>query len=121
VKKIITPDILAKEYVEYATIEGETKLSGDYKLGNKMSNKLQKIFLMLRENQQLSEEVIKIIMCSNSARARSMASVDALRLNIFIDDAIKILEKESQRQDILGFSAEMALKIYRGEIPGKTL
>jgi hypothetical protein len=117
-----TAEEIVNEYISFATIEGETKLTGDYQKGNKMSKKLSKIFDKLKQDNALAENVINSLLKSNSERAKSLAAVDALRLGIFISEAIAILEEvSSSRQDILGFGCEMALKIYRGEIPGKTL
>jgi len=120
-KSKIDSSILIKKYIEYATIEGETKLNGDYKKGNEMVKKLNKIFKIINENEDLAKEVISAVLYSNSIRAQGLAAVDALRLNIYVNDAINILEKISLREDIWGFGSEMALKIWRGEIPGKSL
>jgi len=121
VKHTVNSSKLINDYIEFATIEGETKLNGDYKLGNKMAKKIIKIFTILKDNEQLAREVIPIILNSNSVRARGLIAVDALRLNVYVNDAIKVLEDISKQNDILDFSSQMALKIYRGEFPDKTL
>ncbi|NTW27799.1 MAG: hypothetical protein HGA39_00310 [Coriobacteriia bacterium] len=118
-----TPDShdLIKKYVEYATIEGETKLSGDYKKGNRMVVKLNNIFDIIKGDRQLSIYVLSSVMESHSVRARGLAAVDALRLGICIPESVKALEEISLREDIWGFGSKMALRIWRGEFPGKTL
>jgi len=115
------PLILIRSYVDYATIEGESKLNGDYKLGNRMVKKLNKIFNVLQSDDNLAHEVVAGIFASNSTRAKGLAAVDALRLNIYIDEAVDILENIAKQDDIIGFGSQMALRIWRGEFPGKTL
>ena len=112
---------LIEKYIEYATIEGETKLSGDYKKGNEMVKKLNKIVETIQGDEQLAKDVLSAVLSSNSVRARGLAAVDALRLNIFVNEAVKTLEEISLREDIWGFGSKMALRIWRGEVPGKTL
>ncbi|GHU83342.1 hypothetical protein AGMMS50284_6710 [Clostridia bacterium] len=112
---------LIEKFIEYATIEGETKENGDYKLGNKMSKKLNEIFDILKGDNELAEKVLGAVLHSEVASAQSIAAVDALRLNILVKQSIKILEKISKQQSMIAFGSRMALKIYRGEVTSKTL
>lgn len=114
-------DNLANEYIKFATMEGKSKLSGDYRTGNFASKQLENIINLVREDPVIQCNVIRKILSSESRRAQSLGAVDALRLNIFVEEAIHILEEDSLQHDILGFGSEMALRIWRGEIPGKTL
>lgn len=122
-KKILSAQELIKDYIEYATIEGETKLNGDYRKGNRMVKKLNKIFEALKENRSLAQYVLGDIMECASIRARSIAAADAFRLNVCVDKAVEVQEEISKRTDIgiWAFSAEMCLKTWRGEIPNRTL
>jgi len=120
-KKISDATKIIDDYIDYATIEGESKLNGDYKTGNIMAKKLNKLFNMLEKDNALAQEVIGTLLKCDSIRARSLSAVDALRLNIFVDDAVTTLQVISKRGDIIGFGCEMALKIWQGEVPGKTL
>jgi len=115
------PEKLISDFIKYAEIEGKTKIAGDYKLGNAMAKKINKIFEDLKNDGELAREVIGAILKSDSIRARSLAAVNALRLNIYIEESIEALEDISKDSSIIGFGAEMALKIWRGEFPGKTL
>lgn len=112
---------LIERFIEYATIEGETKLSGDFRRGNAMAKKINKICKVLSSDPSLAENVLKSIMESDSFRASTMAAVECLRMNILIDEAVEILEKGSERNDILGGGCYYALKIWRGEVPNTTL
>lgn len=114
-------DSLANEYIKFAAMEGESKLSGNYRIGNFASKQLEGIINLAREDPVILCNIIKKILSSESRRAQSLGAVDALRLNIFVEEAIHILEEDSLQHDILGFGSEMALRIWRGEIPGKTL
>ena len=121
IKKIIIPSKLISDYIRFATIEGESKLSGDHKTGNAMVKKLNKIVELIKDDTSHTQTVFLAIMQSDSFRARSLAAVDALKLNILIDEAVSVLEESLKRTDILGFGSEMALKLWRGEVSGKTL
>jgi hypothetical protein len=120
-KKDIDSAALISKFIEYATIEGETKLTGDYRTGNKMSKRLTKIFELIKDDMDIAQNVLGTVMRSESYRARSLAAVDALRLNILVEEAVALLEEGAKREDILGFGCEMALRIWRGEVPGTTL
>jgi hypothetical protein len=120
-QKDIDSAALISKFIEYATIEGETKLTGDYRTGNKMSKRLTKIYELIKTDMNIAQTVLGTVMRSESYRARSLAAVDALRLNILVEEAVALLEEGAKREDILGFGCETALKIWRGEVPGATL
>ena len=113
-KKKKTANEIIKLYVEYATIEGKSKLEGDYKIGNKMVTKLNKIYEQLKSDPNLALDVLNAVLDSDSVRARGLAACDALRLNINIERAIVVLQQISKMKDIgiLSYSAEMALQIW---------
>lgn len=117
----IAPRELAFKYIALATAEGTSKLSGDYKKGNMLAKKLYKIFLILQSNPTVATQVLGIVLKSDSLRARSLGAVDALRLNVLVNDAVSVLEEASKSSDIFGFGSEMALKIWRGEVSGRML
>ncbi len=101
-------------YIEYADIEGKSKLEGDYKTGNKMVKKINKLSEPFNSNLNLAQEVLNALMDSSSIRARTLAACKALRLGIIISKSLETLEQISKRNDIgiLSFSAGMALKIW---------
>ena len=117
----IDSDKLISDYISFATIEGNSKLTGDYKTGNSMAKKLNKIYQLISADVNIATNILGAAMKSESARARSLSAVDALRMNILIKEAVAVLEEESRRDDILGFGSVMALKIWRGEIAGTSL
>jgi hypothetical protein len=120
-KKGINTEELISKFIEYGNIEGESKLTGDYRTGNKMSKRLTKIFELIKDDMDIAQNVLGTVMRSDSIGGRSIAAVDALRLNILVEEAVALLAEESKREDILGFGCEMALRIWRGEVPGTTL
>lgn len=117
----LTPEELALKYIETATAEGLSKLSGDYNKGNILAKRLHEIFLVLQSDPVIAVRVLDIVLQSNSLRARSLGAVDALRLNILVTEAVSVLEEASESPDIFGLGSKMALKIWRGEVPGRTL
>jgi hypothetical protein len=108
-------DEIIKQYIEYSDVEGQTKLEGDYKLGNKMSKKLKGLFMYLENDDDLAKIVLRELLQSDSIRARSLAATDALRLNIYIDESLKVLEEIANRKElgILSYGPEMALQIWK--------
>ncbi|MGH4118626.1 hypothetical protein [Clostridium sp.] len=108
-KKII------EQYIEYSNIEGQSKLNGDYKTGNKMSKKLNKLESYLKENNDLAKIVLKELLKSNSIRARSMAAVDSLRLNMYVEESLKVLKEIANNEEygILGLGPEISLEIWK--------
>ena len=117
IKKEISKEELIEKFVKYATIDGEAKLSGDVRKGNNATKKMNKISYILREDKNLAETVYGEIMKSNSFRAKTLAAVECLRMNILLDEAVEILEKGSERKDVLGGGCYWALKIWRGDVP----
>ncbi len=103
----------------------ESALSeGDYKTNNREVKKLRKLKTDLFENNlDLARKVYGNLLLSDCVTAKSIAAVECLRLNILIQEAIDVLECVAKRNDvgISRHSSEMALRIWRGEVPGKTL
>lgn len=120
-KKILAPQEIINQYLETGVVLAKTALNGDYKGGNKIAKENRKVFAILGQNKDLAVQVLMQVMNSDNDKARSIAAADALRLNILIEQSIDILEEVAKRSDIIGFEAKTALKIWRGEFPGKTL
>ena len=112
---------IARQYIDLATLEGETKLNGDYRRGNQLSKKLNRLVKSFENDAEIAQEVISIALKSTSARAQALAGADALRPGVCVEEAETVLTRISKRNDIIGFGSSMTLKIWRGEIPGKTL
>lgn len=111
--KQLAAEQIIEQYICYAEIEGQTKLDGDYKLGNKMVAKLNKLYDAIQGDEELAKTVLWQVMHSDSGRARGIAACDALRLRIHIKEALKVLKQESKRKDILGFGPEIALETWK--------
>lgn len=116
-----SPDAIAAKFVTFAEEEGECKLRGDYKRGNLLVKKMNKLVFSIQNEPEVASAVFRKAFSSTSRRARSLGAVSALRMNLLTDKAVQILEETSKAGDILGFGSEMALKIWRGEISGETL
>ena len=120
-KKILTPQEIINQYLETGIVLAETALNGDYKRGNKIAKENRKVFVILGQNKDLAVQVLMQVMDSDNDKARSIAAADAIRLDIMVKQAVDVLEEVAKRSDIIGFEAKTALKIWRGEYPGKTL
>ena len=116
-----SPDAIAANFVTLAEEEGECKLRGDYKRGNLLVKKINRLVSSIQNEPEMASSVLQKVFSSTSRRARSLGAVSALRMNLLTDKAVQILEEASKANDILGFGSEMALKIWRGEISGETL
>jgi len=110
-----SPQRIVEQYIEYSNIEGQSKLDGDCKIGNKMSKKLTKLEAYLEDNNDLAKIVLKELIKSNSIRARTLASVESLRLDMYVEESLKVLEEISNNEElgILSFGAEISLKIWK--------
>jgi hypothetical protein len=110
----LNSDALIKEYIDCAIIQGEATLDGDYKRGNKAAKKLTKMYKRMEQNDILAIHMLDVLFKDDYINVKIYASVHALGLNIKISEAIAILKEISiaDNRGILGFNAEMALKIY---------
>ena len=118
--KKMTPDEIADEIISLATEEGKTKLNGDYRRGNRLTKRINKLLDPIKEDPEVFKFVLKRIMKADERRARGMGAALALQNDIeeLVDEAEQILEETSKFRDRLGFSSGMALSIWRGEFPG---
>jgi hypothetical protein len=115
-------DTILKGYSDYGIIISKALPEGDYKTNNYTVKKLNKLIeTYIKTDLETARRLFLIAMESENSSVRSMAAVDSLRMNINLDKSIIVLEEVSKQKDIIGFGAEMALKIYHGKVPGKTL
>jgi len=120
-KRYLSEQEIIDQYIETGVVLTETALNGDYKRGNTIAKKNRKTFDFLTHNKDLAISILAQVMNSDIDKARSIAAADSLRMNIMIKKAINVLEEVAKRSDIIGFEAKTALRIWRGEFPGKTL
>ena len=114
----MTPREMIEQYIETGRVITETTMSGDYRKGNVIAKKNAKVFEQLSKNRSLAIHVLSAVMNSDVDQARSLAASAAIQLEILIEESIAVLKEIEKRDDMVGFGAEMALKRWRGEIPG---
>ena len=116
-----------KKYVEKHMasdmIIESVSMTTDYKTNNREAKKLNKLFQELSSDIELAKEVYEILLNSDCRTTRGISSTECLRLGIYIDKAVENLEEIAKMKDIgiMSFSAEMSLKLWRGEIEGQHL
>ena len=68
----------------------------------------------MEEDSQLTAYILNTSFLHQSVNVRIFAAAHALGLNVMKSEAIAILKEISSRKDtgILGFNAEMTLKVY---------
>jgi hypothetical protein len=123
-KKLLTVEEFVEEYAKLTIIEGSTLTGGSSRLyHNNIVKKLYKLKQKYFIDKEFAFQVLDTLLNNANDRVRQIAAVDSLRYDVFelTDKAISILEEVSKRPDIWGGGAEMALRIYRGEIEDKTL
>ena len=119
----LSKEEIIRRHIESDRIIEVALMSGDSKTNNKEVKKLNKLTAPLKDDLELAKIVYGELFKSDCMRSRCHAAVDCLRLGIHISEAEQILDELSQRDDIgiTRLGCEMALKLWRGEIPGKTL
>lgn len=91
------------------------------------NNKNAKKLLRMREkitcDLDSAIKIYNILLNNSNLNILTTAASHCLKIGIHEERAINILEEISKRKDIgiLAFSAEMCLKVYKGEVPGKNL
>lgn len=88
---------------------------------NKTFDILYKYAQALSEDQD-APKIFQILLDSEDCSVKLYAAVHCLKYGLHISQAESILMQISLVEDAFAaFDAEMALKVWRGEIPGKTL
>ena len=106
---------LVNEFVKNAIIQGEATFSGDYKTGNKTSDKISKITRIMKEDINLAKSMLDELLYSNEPNVKIWACGIAMDIGYKLDEAEKILTELSKMPElgILGFNAEMSLKVRK--------
>ncbi|MDR1018804.1 MAG: DUF2019 domain-containing protein [Lachnospiraceae bacterium] len=89
---------------------------------NKLFKERQIIIDNLHNNVEMARDVYKELLNSKNSLTLVNTSANCLRLGVFVDEAISILENLSKKS--LGedsFNAKIVLKVYRGEYLGSHL
>ena len=89
-------------------------LEGDYKTNNKEGKPILQIFKFLEKNKELASVTLPLLFTNRNIVTRTRAATHCLALNIFIEEAVKILEEAANNEQvgIFGFNAEMTLKVW---------
>lgn len=104
---------LLEEFIKNAVIQGETTYSGDYKKGNKASDKLFEISKIMKENTELGKNMLDILLVNDETNVKIWACGIALDIGYKVAEAEKILKQLSEMPElgILGFNAKMTLDV----------
>ena len=121
-KELSSQDII-NLHIESDIIIESASITGDYKTSNKEFKKRNKLFVLLEKDLDMAKEVYKHLLNHDCITTKISASSECLKLGIYINEAEQILEEISKRNDIgtRRLNAEMVLRVWRGEFPGKTL
>jgi hypothetical protein len=95
----------------------------EYKKNNRLADKSFRLIKMLRKDLELAKVVYEELLVADCAVTRVNAASECLSLGIYIDEAVRVLTEIANRPDIgiKSFEAELTLRVWRGEVPGKTL
>ncbi len=113
-KKYSIEEII-EQYEKSGRIIEETLLSGDYRTGNREGKKLIKIFKLFEQDRDLAEKCIDLLYKSNCTRVRTEAAAYSLSLGINVPKAEAVLYEigHDESLGIIGFDAEMTLKVWK--------
>ena len=114
-KKLTTQELIDIN-IKYTIMAYEAMEDSDYKTNNRCVRKKNSLLEKhLNNDIETALAVYGALLKHEHDRVRSVAAVDALRMNILIDESVAVLEEVSKRKGLVGFGAGMALKVYRGE------
>jgi len=116
-----------KDFVDLIIKSGKiiesVKGTADYKTNNKEFKKLYRIYEELNRDLDMAKDVYGQLLEHSCISVRVLSAVQCLKSNIYIIEAENVLEKISQQDEDrhAKFESEMCLRVWRGEISGKTL
>ncbi|MFJ7976756.1 hypothetical protein ACIQZI_13820 [Peribacillus sp. NPDC096379] len=104
-------------FIENAIIQGEATIDGNYKRGNKASDKLYKIENVMKEDKEFAKDILDILMINPEPNVKIWACGIAMDIDYKAYEAENILTEISNTTElgILRFNAEMTLKVQKGE------
>ena len=105
---------LISNYCEAAKIQMDATYSGDYKKGNRASDKLKKYNDIMRSDFSKYEPIVKELLNSENPNAVIWIAGVALENNFEKDVVIYKLKKmtENEKLGILRLNAKMTLKVH---------
>ena len=102
-----------EKFVEACIKRGEAVELGDSRKANKQADIIESIYRLLKENSRLTE-LISLFNHENLSVRKEAATYT---LQLPRSGAEKALKSLSKHRSLIGFEAEMNLKIWRGEFP----
>jgi hypothetical protein len=101
-----------QNYIIAAIAHGKATIEGDYKTANKQYVNLEKIYKKFERDHSLADNLVEIFFQNVDPSVRIWAAAHALKLNIRVDEAKKVLQQASGDNNIGIFrlDAEMTLK-----------
>jgi hypothetical protein len=107
-------DVIKKEYIDAVILQKQSSIAGDYKTANKQYKVLKKIFDKI-QNGYLNKDILIELLQHENDIVKSLAAANMLALNYEIKKAEQELEEiiTKHNSDMIGFSAEMCLKVWR--------
>jgi hypothetical protein len=114
-KKLLTKFDILTQYINSGLIMYKATLDGDYRVNNREGKKIINLFKHLENNLQLAMDTLPVLFDNENVVTRTKAAAHCLALNIYINEAEKVLENACQDKNngIFGFNAEMTLKVWR--------
>ena len=88
---------------------------------NEAMVELQSFVEELVKDREKAEKVFAELMDNEDIAVQASVCGNCLKYDILTEKAEKRLKKISRSKNYHSFGAEMTLKVWRGEIPGKTL
>lgn len=115
VTKKLDVQALIDDFVKNAVIQGEATYEGDYKTGNKASNKLFKLSKIMEQEREIAQQMLDVLLEHDNINVRIWASGKALDINYKYTEAVEALKRIAKMPEagILGLNAEMSLKVRK--------
>lgn len=115
VTKKLDVQALIEDFVKNAMIQGEATYVGDYKTGNKASNKLFKLSKIMEQEREIAQQMLDVLLEHEDINVRIWASGKALDINYKYAEAVEALKRIAKMPEagILGLNAEMSLKVRK--------
>lgn len=116
-KKVSVEEIIEK-HIEYDKIIEQNLYGGDHRKNNRAVKNKKKLVLSFKDNTEIVNQVYDHLLSHSNSRVRAEAAIECLRLRVFEERALRILEELAADKGMLAFSCSMCLRIWRGEIAG---
>ena len=88
---------------------------------NKAMDTLAEYAAELAKTPELAQEVFSQLLTHESSSVRLSSAAKCLKYDLCVESAVEVLMELESGKDMCAFSAEMTLKVWRGEIPGAKL